>query len=64
MNPSTATKMQTVPAKEPTKQAPQQEPTEEEIRQRAYKIYMARGSAPGHEVEDWLEAERKLRSKQ
>ncbi len=64
MNPSTATKMQTVPAKEPTKQAPRHEPTDEEIRQRAYEIYLARGSAAGHEVEDWLQAERELRSAQ
>ncbi len=64
MNPSTATKMQPVPAKEPTKQAPQHEPTEEQIRQRAYEIYLARGSAPGHEVEDWLQAERELRLEQ
>jgi Protein of unknown function (DUF2934) len=31
------------------------------IRQRAYEIYLARGAAPGDEVEDWLQAERELR---
>ncbi len=62
MNP--ATKMQTVPVKGTTRQAGQPEPSDEEIRQRAYEIYLAKGDAPGNEVEDWLQAERELRSKQ
>jgi len=33
---------------------------EEEIRNRAYKIYLQRGAQPGYEVEDWLQAEREL----
>ncbi len=33
---------------------------EERIRLRAYEIYQARGQAPGHELEDWLEAEREI----
>ena len=33
---------------------------EERIRIRAYEIYQARGEAPGHEVEDWLQAERQI----
>jgi hypothetical protein len=28
----------------------------------AYKIYLGRGSADGRDVDDWLEAERRLRS--
>ena len=60
---TTGTKKQSVAAEQPIKQAPSHEPTEEEIRQRAYEIYLARGGAPGHEVEDWLQAERELRSK-
>ena len=35
---------------------------EEEIRLRAYEIYLQRGSQPGHEVEDWLQAELELTS--
>ena len=62
MNP--ATKMQTVPVKAPTRQAPQREPSDEEIRQRAYEIYLDRGTAPGLELDDWLQAERELRSKE
>jgi len=35
-------------------------PTHDEIALLAHKIYLARGRIPGHEVEDWLEAERQL----
>jgi Protein of unknown function (DUF2934) len=30
---------------------------EQEIRIRAYEIYLQRGGQPGHELEDWLRAE-------
>lgn len=30
---------------------------EEEIRQRAYALYEARGRGDGHDLEDWLQAE-------
>jgi hypothetical protein len=33
---------------------------EQEIRDRAYAIYLQRGAQPGHELEDWLQAEREL----
>jgi hypothetical protein len=33
---------------------------EEEIRRRAYEIYLERGAQPGLELEDWLQAEREL----
>jgi hypothetical protein len=33
---------------------------EETIRRRAYEIYLGRGEEPGHEIEDWLQAEREL----
>lgn len=36
-------------------------PTEDEIRQRAFELYEARGREPGHDVEDWQQAERELR---
>jgi len=36
-------------------------PTEDEVRSLAYRIYQARGAQPGHELEDWLQAERELR---
>ena len=39
------------------------EPTIEQIRQRAYELYLFRGEQAGNELEDWLEAERELRAK-
>ena len=33
---------------------------EEEIRIRAYDIYLQRGGQPGYAFEDWLQAEREL----
>ena len=35
---------------------------EQEIRNRAYEIYLQRGEQPGYEVDDWLQAERELTS--
>ena len=32
----------------------------EEIRGRAYEIYLERGGQPGDEMDDWLQAEREL----
>lgn len=37
------------------------EPTMDQIRARAYEIYLARGGRPGDSREDWLQAERELR---
>jgi hypothetical protein len=38
--------------------------TEDQIRQRAYEIFLARGAAPGQDLEDWLRAERELQASQ
>ncbi len=35
-------------------------PSDHEIRDRAYQLYLARGAEPGRELEDWLQAEREL----
>ena len=35
-------------------------PNYDEIRRRAYEIYRERGSLPGEELEDWLQAEREI----
>jgi hypothetical protein len=32
----------------------------EDIRCRAYELYVARGQGPGQELDDWLQAEREL----
>ena len=37
------------------------EPKNDEIRRRAYEIYLEGGSLPGRELDDWLRAERELR---
>ena len=34
--------------------------TKEQVRARAYQLYQARGSQPGHEIDDWLQAEYEL----
>jgi hypothetical protein len=60
-------RMRRTPKKSITKQTPKQDriddrgPLEEQVRLRAYELYLARGTAPGHEIEDWLQAERDLR---
>jgi len=33
---------------------------DEEIRRRAYEIYLERGEQPGLDLDDWLQAEREL----
>jgi hypothetical protein len=35
-------------------------PSEQEVRARAYQIFLARGGQPGHEMDDWLQAEYEL----
>lgn len=38
-------------------------PTREEIEQRAYEIYLARGGEHGSDLEDWIQAECELRQR-
>ena len=38
-------------------------PVLDEIRIRAYEIYVERGGQPGHDLDDWIQAERELGSK-
>ncbi len=33
---------------------------DEDIRRRAYEIYLERGQQPGRDLDDWLQAEREL----
>jgi hypothetical protein len=35
----------------------------EEIRRRAYEIYLERGEQPGRELDDWFQAERELKQR-
>ena len=61
---SPATGVKTAAVVESSKQALRTQPTPEQIRQRAYEIYVSRDGAPGDEVQDWLQAERELSPKQ
>jgi hypothetical protein len=36
-------------------------PIEQQIQQRAYDLYEQRGRTDGHELDDWLQAEREIR---
>ncbi len=44
----------------PRRAAQQTKNTDAEIARRAYDLYLARGRADGHDVEDWLQAESEL----
>ena len=51
---------------QPTEQAPMgppAEPSDEDIRRRAYDRYLARGGNHGLHFDDWVEAEKELRNK-
>ena len=37
-------------------------PNHDEIRRRAYEVYLERGGLPGRELEDWLQAESEFES--
>jgi hypothetical protein len=50
----------TAKAKTPT---PRNDVTTDQIRARAHEIYLKRGGAQGHEIEDWVAAERELRTR-
>jgi len=36
------------------------QPATEHIARRAYELWLLRGATPGHDMEDWLDAEREL----
>jgi DUF2934 family protein len=40
------------------------EPSEEDIRLRAYQVYLGRGGDDGSDFDDWLQAEKELRRKE
>jgi hypothetical protein len=60
---STNSEKQSAPVSETssTQEAVFEGPTYEQIAQRAYEIYMARGQTQGDEQNDWLQAESELR---
>ena len=61
---SQATGVKTAAVVESSKQVLRIQPTPEQIRQRAYEIYVSRNGAPGDEVQDWLQAEHEFSPEQ
>ena len=64
-----ASKAKMIGSTDPTSETPVEEreglphsAREQEIRIRAYEIYLQRGGQPGSELEDWLQAEHELTS--
>jgi hypothetical protein len=49
-------------ADDPPKAARQVTVTEQEIARRAYELYLSRGREDGGDLDDWLQAERELRT--
>ena len=41
-------------------QPPKRDPLTEAIAERAYELFLERGAEPGHDLDDWLRAEREL----
>jgi hypothetical protein len=56
--------------KEPSTLAPKSDeptvliPIEQQIQQRAYELYEQRGRTDGHDLDDWLQAEREIKGTQ
>lgn len=46
----------------PNVTAPEEDP-QTEIAQRAYDLYLTRGAGEGHDLDDWLQAEREIRDR-
>ena len=53
----------TAAAAEPAPVRPPAAPTEDDIRHRAYERYLARGGNHGLHFNDWLEAEKELKTR-
>jgi hypothetical protein len=44
----------------PNDAPPKGRPSDDDIAKRAYELYLQRGSLPGYEIDDWLQAEAEL----
>ncbi|MGH9713095.1 MAG: DUF2934 domain-containing protein [Candidatus Acidiferrales bacterium] len=55
-----ATANETKSSTHTVKSTSRHEPNKEEIRIRAHQIYLSRNRKQGHELDDWLQAEREL----
>ena len=62
--PAKSKRTRSAPAAEQTPVGPTvTEPTDEDIRRRAYERYLERGGRHGQHFDDWLAAEKELRNK-
>jgi hypothetical protein len=61
--PPSPERIESPPSIEPQEVLPHDHPSFEEIAAEAYAIYMANGANHGNDVNDWLEAERRLRER-
>jgi len=59
-NIATAANVSPIQAEETAEASVRNAAREDEIRLRAYEIYLQRGGEPGREMDDWLQAEREL----
>jgi Protein of unknown function (DUF2934) len=59
-NIATAANASPIQAEETAEASVRNAAREDEIRLRAYEIYLQRGGEPGREMDDWLKAEREL----
>jgi hypothetical protein len=53
-------KAPSAPTAAPATPVAKQPPAPQDVARRAFELYLARGAQPGHEVEDWINAEREL----
>ena len=60
----TGTAQQRTPLLPSTQKVALRQPTitEDDVRRRAYEVYLKRGNKPGNQVDDWLQAEMQLRA--
>jgi hypothetical protein len=49
-----------MPDQQNAERSERQTPSPQDVAKRAYELFEARGSAPGHDLENWLDAEREL----
>jgi hypothetical protein len=49
-----------MPSRRRSDSRPRRDPITEAIAQRAYELFLARGAQHGHDIDDWLQAEREL----
>jgi hypothetical protein len=57
-----STPKKSAPKKQPAKATAKSEPTKDQIAERAYELFLARGGKHGYHMEDWYRAEKELRS--